>query len=199
MNCTIVESHHTRALTGIPTWDRRQLLSHDARSAGEECSPSPAARGASRRSNRAAHSDCSCSQRSLLGRASWRMPDTYHQAGIERGTATSPSTTRGTTSGTGWRTVWGHIGGTRLDRLLIRAGVRHQRSITARSPRMAARSPRITPGRNARAPIVPTRIDQHKIAPNPTRIDQDRAIVECSRAVDCTRCCRLTACRACPV
>jgi hypothetical protein len=34
----------------------------------------------------------------LLGRTSWRKPDTYHAAGIEPGTATSTSTTRGTTS-----------------------------------------------------------------------------------------------------
>jgi hypothetical protein len=36
----------------------------------------------------------------LLGRTSWRKPDTYHAAGIERGTATSSSTTPGTTSAT---------------------------------------------------------------------------------------------------
>jgi hypothetical protein len=40
------------------------------------------------------------SRRSLYCRRSLTVPDTYHQAGIERGTSTSASTVRATTSPT---------------------------------------------------------------------------------------------------
>ena len=62
-------------------------------------SPSPAAQGVQRR--RIEHSTLIVIGHGgpfLVG-VTWRLPDTYHQAGIERDTATSTSTTRGTTFG----------------------------------------------------------------------------------------------------
>jgi hypothetical protein len=42
----------------------------------------------------------------LLVGVTWRSPDIYHQAGIERGTATSTSTTRGRTSAAFFIVYW---------------------------------------------------------------------------------------------
>jgi hypothetical protein len=80
----------------IPT-ARRGALAGGAGQLGEG-DGDPVRAGPARRRRAGSSAYPSAGGGSPSGRAAWRLPDTYHTAGIRRGTATSSSTKPGTTS-----------------------------------------------------------------------------------------------------